>query len=107
MNIDSYASVSDQDEGTVKDAWTPLHVAAYMGRVEYTDFLLRKGADISLATSRSKLTALHLAAARGHSVIVKMLTAAIVKCYKFDCGLVAANADVYSGDRMERWKAQR
>ena len=105
MNIDSYVSVSDQDEGTAKDAWTPLHVAAFMGRVEYTDFLLRKGADISLATTRSKLTALHLAAAKGHSVIVEMLTAAIVKSNKFDCRLDAANIDIYSGDRMVRWKA--
>ena len=103
-NVDSYGSASDQCGGRDKDAWTPLHVAAYMGRVEYTEFLLRKGANISLTTTRSKLTALHFAAAGGHSDIVNMLVAAMAKSNELDCRLDAASAETNTDDRITRWQ---
>ena len=95
-DIDSYGRDIERDLGTENDAckgdaWTPLHVAAHLGRVEYTEFLIRKGANISLLTTKSKLTALHLASARGHLKIMGMLLAAMMKCSK---DLITGEPDV-------------
>ena len=104
-NIDFYGTPSEYVVGKGGDAWTPLHVAAYMGRVQYANFLLQKGANFSLITTKSRCTALHLAASRGHVVIVTMLLTAMMKSNELDCKLETSNdAESYAGDGVTRRK---
>ncbi|MGH9594902.1 MAG: ankyrin repeat domain-containing protein, partial [Bryobacteraceae bacterium] len=56
------------------DGWTPLHLAAFFGKVDAVRFLLNKGASVTTrSTNDLRNTPLHAAAAGGHSQIVKIL----------------------------------
>ena len=56
--------------------WSPLMHAAFEGRTSVSRMLLRRGADLTLASRDDGLTALHLSAARGHvAVTVELLKA--------------------------------
>jgi ankyrin repeat protein len=48
------------------DDWTPLHSAAWKGRIGNMDLLLKEGANCSAVTAHSQRTPLHLACASGH-----------------------------------------
>jgi len=56
------------------DGWTPLHLAAFFGRVEAAELLLDAGADLA-AVSRNSLynTPLHAAAAAKHETVARLL----------------------------------
>jgi len=55
-------------------SWTALHVATFMNRLEATEMLVERGADLNLATAdNGEVTALHLASGRGHRRIVDVL----------------------------------
>jgi ankyrin repeat protein len=56
------------------DGFYPLGLAAYFGHRAVVEFLLKNGADVSLAARNAqKVTALHAGASRGGAEIVKML----------------------------------
>jgi len=56
------------------DGFSPLHLAAWFGRVGAAELLLAKGADVeSVADNGTGLRPLHSAAAGGHTVIVHLL----------------------------------
>jgi ankyrin repeat protein len=56
------------------DGWTPLHLAAYFGRVDAVRMLLNKGAAVAArSTNPMQNTPLHAAAAGGHAEIAKIL----------------------------------
>lgn len=52
---------------------TLLHTASWFGHQSTVDFLLDKGADIDIHTSKYNKTALHLAAKKAHKDVVKLL----------------------------------
>jgi uncharacterized protein len=56
------------------DGWTPLHLAAFFGKMDAARLLLNKGASVT-ATSGNEMrnTPLHAAAAGQHAAIVKLL----------------------------------
>jgi ankyrin repeat protein len=60
--------------GFAYDGWTPLHLAAFFGRVEAVTLLLNAGADLH-ALSRNSITnsPLHAATAGGHEAIAILL----------------------------------
>ncbi|MBV8865093.1 MAG: ankyrin repeat domain-containing protein [Acidobacteriaceae bacterium] len=61
-------------EAHSSDGWTPLHLAAFFGRVELAKGLLNRGAVIgSRSTNAMKNTPLHAAAAGGQLELVKVL----------------------------------
>ena len=49
-----------------RDAWTPLHVAAYFNRTEAAKILLQAGADCAAVSASKEQTPLHIAAARNN-----------------------------------------
>jgi ankyrin repeat protein len=56
------------------DGFYPLGLAAYFGHPAIVEFLLKNGADVTLAARNAqKVTALHAGASRGGAEIVKML----------------------------------
>jgi ankyrin repeat protein len=56
------------------DGFYPLGLAAYFGHRTIVEFLLKNGADVSLAARNAqKVTALHAGASRGAAEIVKIL----------------------------------
>lgn len=56
------------------DGFYPLGLAAFFGHRGIVEFLLKNGADVSLAARNAqKVTALHAGASRGDAEIVKML----------------------------------
>ena len=69
------------------DGWTPLHLAAFFGRIEAARILLEAGADVH-AVSRNSLTntPLHAAAAGKHSEIALLLLAHGAKSDPADAG---------------------
>jgi ankyrin repeat protein len=56
------------------DGWTPLHLAAFFGKVDAARFLLNKGAEVN-ARSANQMTnlPLHAAAAGRHTELIKVL----------------------------------
>jgi len=55
-----------------KDGWTPLHYAAYRGRVDVAELLIKHGAEIN-AKDNDGATPLHLAAQKGHVDVAELL----------------------------------
>jgi ankyrin repeat protein len=56
------------------DGWTPLHLAAFFGKVDAVRLLLNKGALVTArSTNEMRNTPLHAAAAGGHSGVVQIL----------------------------------
>ncbi len=64
------ANVNWQDENN--NGWTPLHMAAWNGRVEIARMLIDAGANVNVQNEWSN-TPLHWAASRGQVKIVRML----------------------------------
>eukprot|EP01124_Arcella_intermedia_P020340 TRINITY_DN2780_c0_g3_i1.p1 TRINITY_DN2780_c0_g3~~TRINITY_DN2780_c0_g3_i1.p1 ORF type:complete len:1246 (+),score=443.17 TRINITY_DN2780_c0_g3_i1:328-3738(+) len=62
---------------------TPLMLAAYHGKEEFVEILLKSNADPSLLDLTGN-TALHYAVKNGHASIVKLLTATVLKNYKVE-----------------------
>ena len=56
------------------DGLTPLHTAAYNGKLEIAEYLISKGADVNIR-SVSASTPMHGAALRGHAEVVRLLIA--------------------------------
>ncbi|MBV9762967.1 MAG: ankyrin repeat domain-containing protein [Acidobacteriaceae bacterium] len=56
------------------DGWTPLHLAAFFGRLDLADALLDRGAEVNArSTNGAKNTPLHAAAAGGRTNVVELL----------------------------------
>jgi ankyrin repeat protein len=55
-----------------QEGWTPLHYAAFEGRLELLERLLAAGAEVN-ALAPNKSTALMLAARNGHTAVVRRL----------------------------------
>jgi len=56
------------------DGWTPLHLAAFFGKIDAARLLLNKGAQPNArSTNEMNNTPLHAAAAGQHAAIVKLL----------------------------------
>ncbi len=56
------------------DGWTPLHLAAFFGKVEAVRLLLNKGAPVKARSTNSmENTPLHAAAAGRHAGVIKVL----------------------------------
>ncbi|HLX45699.1 MAG TPA: ankyrin repeat domain-containing protein [Bryobacteraceae bacterium] len=56
------------------DGWTPLHLAAFFGKLEAARLLLNKGAQVNArSTNPMQNMPLHAAAAGKHSEIIKLL----------------------------------
>ncbi|CUG93667.1 ankyrin repeat protein, putative [Bodo saltans] len=64
---------------------TPLHIAALGGSVEITRLLLAASPEAGLAKTREKMTPLMLAAMRGHTDLVMLLTANVKNVNDVDC----------------------
>jgi ankyrin repeat protein len=63
-------------EDRTDDGYTPLHLAAYFGRLEVARFLLERGADPNaVARNESRVTPLHSAVARRHRDVAGVLLA--------------------------------
>ncbi|CAK7210230.1 hypothetical protein SBRCBS47491_000706 [Sporothrix bragantina] len=74
LNLTLYADdVVSSHKYRNSDHGTPLHEAAQMGNVEAVRYLLAQGADTSIASTRSKTTALAWAENAGHKDVVAML----------------------------------
>ena len=56
-----------------RNAWTPLHVAAFFNRIECAELLLEAGANTNLVDFKYQQTALHIACSRGNHEIVKLI----------------------------------
>jgi ankyrin repeat protein len=67
--LKSGAKVNPRDELGL----TPLHLAAFKGRVRLAALLIDKGADVNAASREGKLTPLHCAAAAGYDRLVALL----------------------------------
>lgn len=65
----------EADADVNQDGWTPLHYAAFEGRLSLLEKLLKHGAQID-APAPNKATALMLAARNGHRQVVQRLLAA-------------------------------
>jgi ankyrin repeat protein len=77
-DLESVRKLVSADQGLVNafapDGFYPLGLAAYFGHRAVVEFLLKNGADVSLAARNAqKVTALHAGASRGGAEIVKML----------------------------------
>jgi len=56
------------------DGWTPLHLAAFFGKLDAARLLLNKGAQVAArSTNEMRNTPLHAAAAGRHAQVVKLL----------------------------------
>jgi uncharacterized protein len=56
------------------DGWTPLHLAAFFGKIEAARFLLNKGAEVNARSSNAmENTPLHAAAAGRHVDVIRLL----------------------------------
>lgn len=56
------------------DGWTPLHLAAYFGRLEAVRLLLNKGASVKARSANAmENTPLHAAAAGRHAGVIRLL----------------------------------
>jgi ankyrin repeat protein len=56
------------------DGWTPLHLAAFFGKLEAVRLLLNKGADVNArSTNPMQNMPLHAAAAGKHTAVAKLL----------------------------------
>jgi ankyrin repeat protein len=56
------------------DGWTPLHLAAYFGRLEAVRLLLNKGASVKARSANAmENTPLHAAAAGRHAHVIRVL----------------------------------
>ena len=69
------------------DGWTPLHLAAFFGRLDATRALLEHGADVQ-AVSRNSMenTALHAATAGKHTEVSLLLLAHGADPFRIDMG---------------------
>ena len=77
-DLESVRKLVGADRGLVnsfaRDGFYPLGLAAYFGHRELVEFLLKNGADVSLAARNAqKVTALHGGASRGAVEVVKLL----------------------------------
>lgn len=57
------------------DGYTPLMIAASLGKAEFAEFLINNGANVNLR-SNTGLTAMHRAAQGGHTQIILLLSEA-------------------------------
>ncbi len=57
------------------DGFTPLMIAAAMGKVDFAEFLINNGANVNMR-SYTGLTAMHRAAQEGHTQIILLLSEA-------------------------------
>src|SRR5580704_3473778 len=56
------------------DGWTPLHLAAFFGKLDAARLLLNKGAQVNArSTNPMQNTPLHAAAAGKHATVAKLL----------------------------------
>ncbi len=67
--LDSGAEVNSRDELGL----TPLHLAAFRGRVRVAALLIQKGAAVNVASAGGGLTPLHCAASAGYDRLVVLL----------------------------------
>jgi uncharacterized protein len=77
-DLESVRKLVGADRGMVNafapDGFYPLGLAAYFGHRAIVEFLLKNGADVSLAARNAqKVNALHAGASRGGAEIVKLL----------------------------------
>lgn len=77
-NLERVRELAEQSPEVVNsfaaDGFYPLGLAAFFGHRAVVEFLLKQGADVSLAAqNEQKVTALHAAVARRDAEIVKML----------------------------------
>ena len=77
-DLESVRKLVSADRGLVNafapDGFYPLGLAAYFGHRAIVEFLLKSGADVSLAARNAqKVTALHAGASRGGAEIVELL----------------------------------
>jgi hypothetical protein len=59
--------------GTTEHGLSPLHLAVYAGSLECVQLLIKKGADVNLASKTEKMTPMHFAAKYGHRNIARTL----------------------------------
>ena len=79
-----------------KMGFSPFHYACYFGQKEAAEFLMRKGADIRLAT-RNGYNSILVAAWRGHTPIVKMLLEEGIPAGTAVCGYSVLHAAASAG----------
>lgn len=61
-------------ESHSSDGWTPLHLAAFFGRVEVAEALLARGANVDArSTNNMRNTPIHAAAAGGKTQMIRFL----------------------------------
>ena len=70
--VDSLERFRHDHKPSWPDLFTPLQHAAYFGQEEIAAYLIRRGADVNVASGLG-WTSLHLAARRGRLEIVKLL----------------------------------
>ncbi|KAH9117844.1 hypothetical protein LEN26_012412 [Aphanomyces euteiches] len=80
---------------------SPVHTAAYFGRVEIFHMLLERGADISALGPRDN-TPLHLACAQGHLEMAKLLVAKGANVAQRNKSN-KTSYDVATGDTLRQW----
>lgn len=56
--------------------WTPLHVAASVGNIQFAAHLISEGAQLDARTPNGGVTPLHIAAMNSHYLVASMLTSA-------------------------------
>ena len=79
---------------------TPLHIAAFRGRIEIADHLLAAGANADAENLRGRAP-LHVAAARGRMEIVDRLLAAGARVNIIDADGITPLRDAYDNGRLE------
>ena len=65
---------------TDDNGWTPLHYAAYFGKVSQAEALLRKDESAAYIADNDGKTPLHIAASRNHAQIMKKLISCCPDC---------------------------